>query len=395
MRYVLISALIFCGACKKSPPTQAVDPYIKFSIDDVSKAEGSGGGHTPFEFTVTVDKASTQAVTITYATEEGSAKADDFVVVSNQTITFQPGETARKIVINVGADNSREGDEQFAVKLLSTTQGILVKATGTGTIINDDTQIVFTDAGYDAPTSYPGYTLAWADEFNGSTLNTTIWSHENGDGCPGLCGWGNNELQFYTSRPENLFFQNGKLIIEARAESHNGKNYTSSKILTRDKKMVRFGRIDIRARLPRGKGIWPAFWMLPQNNVYGGWPRSGEIDIMEMVGHEPAKVHGTIHYGPGPGSTQASRSYSLSSGSFYDEFHVFSLEWKPDQIQWFVDGNLYHTVTKAGLSAATYPFNEAFFLIFNLAVGGNWPGNPDASTSFPQWLIVDYVRVYQ
>ena len=134
---------------------------------------------------------------------------------------------------------------------------------------------------------------------------------------------------------------------------------------------------------------------MPQDNVFGGWPRSGEIDLMEMVGHEPAKVYGTLHFGPGPGSTQISRSYTLPTGTFNDQFHVFSIEWKLDQIKFFVDNQLYSTVNKTDLGAANYPFNEQFYLIFNLAVGGNWPGNPDASTVFPQWMIVDYIRVYQ
>jgi beta-glucanase (GH16 family) len=255
--------------------------------------------------------------------------------------------------------------------------------------------VPFTNAGYDAPTSYPGYTLAWADEFNGGALNAAAWTVEGGDGCPGLCGWGNNELEYYTGRPENLFFQDGKLLIEARKESFSGKNYTSSKIVTRGKKVFKYGRVDIRAKLPKGKGIWPALWMLPQNNVYGGWPTSGEIDIMELVGHEPGKAYGTLHYGPGPGSTAISRGYILPAGTFNDEFHVFSLEWKMDQLKIFVDGNLFSTVNKADVGSATWPFNEDFFFIFNLAVGGNWPGNPDTATNFPQWLVVDYVRVYQ
>ncbi len=153
--------------------------------------------------------------------------------------------------------------------------------------------------------------------------------------------------------------------------------------------------MDIRAILPKGKGIWPAFWMLPQYNVFGGWPRSGEIDIMEMVGHEPNKVHGTLHYGPGPGSIFQGMSYTLPQGDFSNAFHVFSLEWKEDLLKWYVDGNLFQTINKSALGSNNYPFNEMFYFIFNLAIGGNWPGNPDATTNFPQWLIVDYIRVYQ
>jgi beta-glucanase (GH16 family) len=141
--------------------------------------------------------------------------------------------------------------------------------------------------------------------------------------------------------------------------------------------------------------MWPAFWLLPQDNVFGGWPRSGEIDMMEYIGGEPSKVLGTVHYGPGPGSTYITRTTSLGSGTFNDEFHVFSLEWEADQIRWYLDGNLYTTISKTDLGNNNYPFNESFYFIINMAVGGNLPGAPDASTVFPQQLIVDYIRVYQ
>lgn len=259
---------------------------------------------------------------------------------------------------------------------------------------NPDTLIIPT-TGYDAPNNYDGYTLAWSDEFNDNKLSTSDWSHDMGDGCPNLCGWGNNELQYYTNAASNLFFKDGKLVIRARKESYGGKNYTSSKIKTQGKKAFKFGRIDFRAALPIGKGIWPAFWMMPENNVFGGWPRSGEIDIMEYLGHEPAKVHGTVHYGQGPGSIQISRNTSLTSGNFNEKFHVFSFVWEEDKMEWLVDGQVYSTVTKADVGANNYPFNEQFHLIINLAVGGNWPGNPDASTKFSQHYIVDYVRVFQ
>ncbi len=352
---------------------------------------------TSFIISVTLNKPTSKTVTVTYSTLEGSAKAvEDFAAVTNQAVIFQPNETQKNITINVKGDDNREDDDVFTVILTGATNASVQQFSCTVTIVNDDTRVQFTNAGYEAPTSYAGYTQVWADEFNTGTLDATAWTVEEGDGCPSICGWGNNELEFYTGRPVNLFFQDGKLLIEARKESYGGKNYTSSKIVSRGKKVFKFGRVDIRAKLPKGKGIWPALWMLPQNNVYGGWPRSGEIDIMEMVGHEANKVYGTLHFGPGPGSTQISRNYTLPGGAlFYDEFHVFSLEWKLDQIKIFVDGNLFSTVNKPDVGSATWPFNEDFFFIFNLAVGGNWPGSPDASTYFPQWLILDYVRVYQ
>jgi beta-glucanase (GH16 family) len=247
----------------------------------------------------------------------------------------------------------------------------------------------------DTIVQYPGYRLSWSDEFNGNSLNMKDWSFDNGNGCPSNCGWGNNELEFYTDRPTNLFFKDGNLVIEARKEDYKGKPYTSAKIITRDKKAFLFGRIDIRAKLPKGKGIWPAFWMMPQENKYGGWPTSGEIDMMEMIGHEANKTYGTLHFGPGPGSTQLGGNTSLSSGIFNDDFHLFSLEWKKDEISWYLDGKLFSKHTRAETGNATYPFNESFYFIINLAVGGNWPGNPDETTILPQQLIVDYIRLYQ
>lgn len=393
MRLLLIILLVLIISCNKKSNPSITQPVV--SINNAGLPEGNTGT-TAFDFTITLDRASSAAVTVTWSTLDGSAKSgEDYASINNQSVVFQPNETTKTVTVNVMTDDAKEGDDEFSVMLTGATGASLGQATGKGTIINDDTRVPFTNAGYDAPTGYPGYSLAWADEFNTGLLDPTAWAVQGGDGCPNLCGWGNNELEYYTGRPENIFFQDGKLIIEAKKESFSGKNYTSSKIISKGKKFFKFGRIDIRAKLPKGKGIWPALWMLPENNVYGGWPTSGEIDIMELVGHEPNKVYGTLHFGPGPGSTMISRGYTLSSGIFNDEFHVFSMEWRPDQIKLFVDGVLYSTVNRPDLGAATYPFNEDFFFIFNLAVGGNWPGNPDGSTYFPQWLIVDYVRVYQ
>jgi len=399
MKFMQISLIVLTvgllsNCSKGGDNTQPTVSQSRVSINDVIKPEGNAGT-TQFVFNVTLDKASPQEVSVNYSVTSGTAKVNEDFTHSVQSISFAPNETQKTITINVVADDVKESDEEFTVTLMNTLNAVLYKTVGNGVIQNDDTRIGFTNAGYDAPGSYPGYSLSWADEFNGPALNTSIWSHENGDGCPGNCGWGNNELEYYTDRAENLYFQDGKMIIEARKESFAGKSYTSSKILTRGKKMIKFARIDIRAKLPKGKGIWPAFWMMPQSSVFGGWPKSGELDIMEVVGHEPQKTHGTLHFGPGPGSTQLGGNYSLSTGTFYDEFHVFSVEWKQDQIKWLVDGVVFSTHTKAEFGSNNYPFNEEFYLIFNLAVGGNWPGSPDANTTLPQWLIVDYVRVYQ
>lgn len=395
LSFMIVAFTLFSNCSKDGGgPSPAPSTSPKISINDVTRAEGNSGT-TVFTFNVSLDKASSSSVTVNYATSEVTAKATEDFTAASQTLTFAPNETAKTISINVVGDDIKEGNDEFRVTLSAATNADIYKAIGTGTIENDDSKVPFTNTGYDAPTSYPGYTLAWADEFNAGPLNSSIWSFENGDGCPSVCGWGNNELEYYTDRADNLFFQDGKLLIEAKKENYLGKNYTSSKILTRGKKSFKFGRIDVRAKLPKGKGIWPAFWLLPQNNVFGGWPKSGEIDLMEMIGHEANRTYGTLHFGPGPGSTQLGRNFTLPSGIFNDEFHVFSLEWKADQITWLVDNVPYSTYTKADFGANNYPFNEDFFFIVNMAVGGNWPGSPDATTYFPQWLILDYVRVYQ
>lgn len=391
---IIIMLLALAAGCNKNKDNDN-DVVPQLTIEDKQLPEGNTG-QTDFEFTVKLDRVSAKTITVNYTVSAGTATAvSDFIPVL-ASVTFQPNETEKKILVKVAADDLKEGDEDFTVVLSQPVNVFLQKQTAKGVISNDDTKVPISTTGYDAPTSYTGYNLVWQDEFNGPALDLTAWSHQNGDGCPNLCGWGNNELEYYTDRPDNIFFQDGKMIIEAKKESFGGKQYTSSKILTSGKKAFKFARIDIRAQLPKGKGIWPAFWLLPQNNVYGGWPRSGEIDLMEVVGHEPNRTHGTLHYGPGPGSTQINRSYTLPAGkTFNDEFHVFSIEWKQDQIKWYVDGNLFSTVNKSDFGTVNYPFNESFFLIFNLAVGGNWPGSPDETTYFPQWLIVDYIRVYQ
>ncbi|MFB3903012.1 MAG: endo-1,4-beta-xylanase [Acidobacteriota bacterium] len=247
-----------------------------------------------------------------------------------------------------------------------------------------------------------GWRLAWSDEFNGPAIDTTRWEHQIGTGSP--AGWGNNELEYYTDRPENSRIEDGKLVIEARKDYYQppgttnlAYTYTSARMRTKNKGDWTYGRFEFRARLPRGKGLWPAIWMLPTDDFYGTWPASGEIDIMEYLGHETNKVYGTLHYG-GQSHQSSGWHYVLPSGNFSDDFHLFRLEWEPGVIRWYVDNVLYQTqpppqwYTKVPFPA---PFDKRFHLILNLAVGGNWPGYPDPSTEFPQRMEVDYVRVYQ
>jgi beta-glucanase (GH16 family) len=244
----------------------------------------------------------------------------------------------------------------------------------------------------DAPS---GWQLVWQDEFDGQALDRSKWEFE-----VNAQGGGNNELQYYIT--DNVQVKDGLLSIEARKQRYTGpggtRNYTSSRIRTRFKGDWKYGRFDIRAKLPKGKGIWPAIWMLPTDNVYGGWPNSGEIDIMELVGHEPNKIHGTLHYGdPARGHLYKGTNYPLAAGTFADDFHVFRLDWEPRVMRWYVDDHLYQTQTNWHTKTKDFPapFDQRFHFILNLAVGGNWPGNPDENTVFPQSMVVDYVRVYR
>jgi beta-glucanase (GH16 family) len=250
------------------------------------------------------------------------------------------------------------------------------------------------ESGFESPLTYEGYNLVWNDEFEGSDLSQD-WVHELGDGCPNLCGWGNNELQWY--RRENIKVENGHLIIQAKQESAGGKSYTSSRIKTQGRQSFKFGRVDIRASLPKGQGIWPALWMLGDNIDQVGWPRCGEIDIMEMVGGNANgrdnTVHGTVHWDNNGSYANFGGSVTLNQGIFNDNFHVFSIIWDEEKIVWLLDNTPYHEIDirPAGLNE----FRESFFFLFNVAVGGNWPGSPDGTTSFPQQMVVDYVRVFQ
>jgi beta-glucanase (GH16 family) len=251
-----------------------------------------------------------------------------------------------------------------------------------------------------APKSKPHWVLSWSDEFNlldGSTVDRTRWTPEVGGN-----GFGNHELEYYTNRLKNLSIKNGKLVIEARREKYTGpdkvtRDYTSARLHTRKKFSQAYGRFEARIKLPYGQGIWPAFWLLGSDMDKVDWPDCGEIDIMENVGHERSAVHGTIH-GPGyngPGGISA--TYQLpGKRRFSDEFHVFAVEWEPNEIRFYVDKTLYATRTSADLPAGKkWVFDHPFFVLLNLAVGGDWPGSPDKSTVFPQTMLVDYVRVYR
>jgi beta-glucanase (GH16 family) len=241
----------------------------------------------------------------------------------------------------------------------------------------------------------PGWTLVWNDEFDGAAdqkPDPAYWVPETGGN-----GWGNNELEFYTDRPENASLDGkGSLVITARSETYMGRNYTSARLKTQAKFEHTYGRFEARIQIPAGQGIWPAFWMLGNDIGSASWPTCGEIDIMENIGKEPTKVHGTIH-GPGySGGNALGAPFMLASNArFADAYHVFAVEWEASAIRFYVDGNLYETRTPADLpKGAKWVYDHPFFILLNVAVGGQWPGNPDGTSTFPQRMLIDYVRVY-
>lgn len=241
--------------------------------------------------------------------------------------------------------------------------------------------------------------LVWADEFDtDGAPDTSKWNIVTGDGtAQGIPGWGNNELQVYTSDSKNVNVQDGVLVITADQE---GSGYTSARINTKGKYQKEYGRFEAKIKLPAGKGIWPAFWLLGDDeNGALQWPQVGEIDIMEYLGDEPTSIFGTIH-GPGySGGASISKQYELLNDRFDSGFHVFGIEWSPNRINYYVDGDLYQSLTPENVEEETngageWVFNRPFYIILNIAVGGNLPGSPDENTVFPQRMIVDYVRVY-
>jgi len=333
---------------------------------------------------------------VDYTLTDGTAVAPKDYTAASGTLTIPASKVQATIEIEIKGDPTEERQDnlEFALQLSNPKLCVLGVSSAKGVIITENGVSLSTDnAGYSTPSSYPGYTLVWKDEFSGSGLDLTSWNQETGNGAG---GWGNNELEYYTISTKNTFVSNGNLVIEARKESIQGFNYSSGRMTTQNKKAFKFGRIDIRAKLPVGKGIWPALWMLGANISTVGWPACGEIDIMELIGTYPGRSHGTMHWKPVSGTnTSKGAEYNLASGNFSQQFHVFSILWVQDAIKWYIDDQLFLTTTSADVGAANYPFNSDHFLIFNVAVGGNWPGSPDTNTVFPQRMFVDYVRVFQ
>lgn len=369
----------------------AVIPQL--NIQDATQFRAITG--RTMRFFLSTSAATTNTVTVNYSITEGTALATKDFVQTSGTVKILPNETQSFIDVEIKGDPTdlRQDALQFTVNLFNPISCTLGVTSAVGTITNiDGTFLPTDDSGYRTPSAYAGYTLMWSDEFSSATLNSAVWNQEIGNNN----GWGNNELEYYTNSLKNTFLSNGNLIIEARKEALSGFNYTSGRMTTQNKKQFKFGRIDIRAKLPVGKGIWPALWMLGANISTVGWPSCGEIDIMELVGTFPSRVTGTMHWkGVGGDRQLKGANYNLSSGNFSQQFHVFSIVWSTNSIKWYVDDQLFLSNSISDVGAANYPFNADQFLLFNVAVGGDWPGSPDGTTTFPQRMFVDYVRVFQ
>jgi beta-glucanase (GH16 family) len=377
--WIWILLLAVAVGCDKKSTAPLIESYLK--------ADGNWAGSTDQNEKISfrIDTSAVKAFSIWIQIQS------EIVVIRLDADPGQPIATASRNAFSF----SRSG--------LNVTAEILSDTTCEGTFeyggISGQWSCVKGDSvredGFQTP---EGWRMVWHDEFDDHDIDSAKWGYEvNGK------GGGNNELQYYTDRGDNAFIENDALVIQALKEQYTGtdgtRNYTSARIRTKNKGDWKYGRFDIRAKLPFGQGLWPAIWMMPTDAVYGSWPSSGEIDIMEELGQEPNKVYQTLHFG-GPGAhSQTGGSYVLKSGDFSDDFHLYTLEWDSTAMRWFVDDTMVQIkkVDSWYTTAAPRPapFNQRFYMILNLAVGGNWPKSPNATTAFPQRLTVDYVRVFQ
>lgn len=356
--FLLILHLVLLGfSCKKEAKALELS-----NLELVATVSNDGSGRV--DFVATATNADRYIFSFGQGANESIRSKDG----KAYTVYNESGTFTVKVIAYSSSDNSLEISKQVVV----------------------DKNEVIDNTGYLSPESYPGMSLVWRDEFNGNSLNTQFWNSEEGNG---IDGWGNKELQYY--RKENTKVQNGYLTITAKKESFGGHEYTSSRLTTEGNKDFLYGRIEMRAKLPKGQGIWPAFWALGANIRTTQWPFCGEIDIMEMVGGGSGKdntTHGTVHYEDN-GHKYIGGFTTLTSGDFYDKFHVFSLSWTPTSIKWYLDNVEFYSFDTTGSNKDE--FRRPYFILLNLAVGGNWPGMPNATTVFPQKYIIDYVRVFQ
>lgn len=390
---LLFLSLFSCGA-EEIRPEDSCSPgnenLVSFATQKLQVTEGEVEDGVLIDL-VLEREAATEIRAYVSTRGVRAVEGDDYIGLDRVPVLFKVGEQTQGIRVEIIDDEHFELEEEVDIEIVAAEGADTVRATVRLSILDNDEEAPVIDipnTGYATPLNYANRDLIWHDEFEGNEISED-WTFEIGNGDS---GWGNNELEYY--RKENASIVQGNyLVIEAREEPFGGYDYTSSRMITYDKFDFQYGRVDIRAALPYGQGIWPALWMLGSNIYTVGWPACGEIDIMELVGHEPSTLHGTAHWDNNGQHASYSGKTELNSGTFNDEFHVFSIEWSPFSIRWLLDDQEYHVIdiNPAELSELK---GESFF-IFNVAVGGNWPGAPDATTVFPQRMIVDYIRVFQ
>ena len=360
-------------------------PTVKMKLRN--DYEGTGQNKI-LDVTVVLSSPATVPVTVTYSTVDSTAKGGmDFIPITHGTLVFNPGETSKKINIELVSDSIMEFTESFKLMITNVENAKLAGPILSITIYDDDlTRPTLLEDGYITPKSYPGMKLRFADEFNDSIINYFTWNYETGEG-----PWGVGQLQEFTDKSENLSVKNGKLRITA---INNNGHFTSGRINTVNTNSVHFGVIDIRAKLPSGRGIFPSIWLL--NTDYNGsnWPKCGEIDIAALNGNIPSQIIGIAYYSAsGPRNKEGFYSLPDYTNSFSDQFHIFTIIWQNDRIEWFVDYKKYMEIVQDDVGN-DWPFNSSFYFYLDLVVGGTLVGDPDNTTVFPQTMEVDYIRAF-
>jgi beta-glucanase (GH16 family) len=342
------------------------NPQLLFSEEiTVSEDDPDGNVSIPVYLSGEPD----QEVSFDYIMVDSTAVTGrDYGGVTSGKITFGRGQLTAEIPFKVLSDTTVKQDVYLNLRFSNPVNARLNKSSMKIRIFNVDFS-----------------KLVWFEGFDASVLNASYWNYETGGG-----GWGNNELQTYSSSASNVHIDSGYLHISALNPSAN--TYTSGRINTHGRKDFTYFRADIRARLPEGKGIWPAVWTLGTNYSQIGWPRCGEIDIMELLGQQPDVSYGAVHFDSG-GHTSRTGNFTLTTGKFSTGFHIFSIIWTPNQLRWLVDNHEFFRLNRSEIQS--FPFDLPQFFILNVAVGGNWPGSPDQTTVFPQHMFVDYIKVYQ
>jgi beta-glucanase (GH16 family) len=362
---LLLTIYMVIISCKKDDPGEF--PEIKIDVNGFSVPEDASGSVAVIS--ISLSNTFGEAVNIDYVTEDSTAISGENFEPASGKLTFASGTKSSSFNVIILHDTASKEDLYFKVRFDNPVNAVLNNQVLIVKIVNAD----FAN-------------LVWSDEFDADVLTEAWWNYEQGNNN----GWGNNELEVYTNLNENVHLDSGYLHITALKPAPS--SYTSGRITTLGKKVFIHGRIDIRAKMPIGQGIWPALWMLGSNITTVSWPKCGEIDIMEYLGHQPSMVYGTVHWDEN-GHKYEGGNNTLLSGTFHDGFHIFTLIWTSNRLKWLVDGQQFYEKERTDIPF--FPFDLPQFLIFNVAVGGNWPGVPDETTTFPQHMIVDYVRVYQ